>query len=142
MVAPEKSTTPDLAQRVRTLLEVGDRADWDLAMEFFAPDAVWVTIDFGAHTGTAIRDFWADWYAPYEDVRIEILEIVNLGGGVVVAVIRQSGRLGDAPSRLREDTALVYEWSNGLIQRVTTYGDLREARAAAERLAAERRSHI
>jgi hypothetical protein len=54
------------------------------------------------------------------------------------AVIRQSGRLGDAPSRVGEEAALVYEWSDGLIERVTTYADIEEARAAAERLAEER----
>ena len=79
-----------------------------------------------------------DWYAPYEDVRIEIREIVNLGGGVVMAVFRQSGRLGDDPSRLREDIALVYEWSYALIERVTSYVGPEEARAAADRLAEQR----
>jgi len=42
---------------MRALLEVGDRADWETAMKFFAPDAVWVAIDFGEYKGTAIRDF-------------------------------------------------------------------------------------
>ena len=135
----EESTTPDAVERVRVLLDLGDRGDWDAAIEFFAPHAVWVAIDaLETFRGQAILDFWVQWYAPYEDVRIEILEIVALGGGVVMAVIRQSGRLGDAPSRIQQDAVLVYEWSKGLIERVTTYVDPDEAHAAAERLAKER----
>lgn len=55
-----------------------------------------------------------------------------------MVVIRQSGRFGNGPSRLREDVVLVYEWSNGLIERVTSYVDIDAARAAAERLAGRR----
>jgi ketosteroid isomerase-like protein len=138
---PEESAGEDLEQRVRLLLELGHRADWDAAMAFFAPDAVWTSVGFGfedAEGATAIRDFWIDWYAPYEDVRIETLDVVHLGHGVVLAVFRQSGRLGDAPSRVAEEGALLYEWSNELIERVSAYLDIDEARAAARRLVAER----
>jgi hypothetical protein len=116
--------------------------DRHTVIDFFAPDAVWVGIPGvgdATYQGMAIRDFWVEWYAPYEDVQIELVEVVYLGGDVVMAVIRQSGRLGDAPSRVGEEIALVYEWSDGLIERVTTYTDIDEARAAAERLAEERR---
>ena len=130
-----------LDERVRLLLDLGHRADWDAAMAFFAPDAVWTSVGFGfedVHGAAAIRDFWIEWYAPYEDVRIETHDVIDLGGGVVVAVIRQSGRLGDAQSRVAEGVALVYDWSDGLIERVTVYLDIDEGRAAAERLAEER----
>jgi hypothetical protein len=135
----DESMTPELVERARALLDAGNRGDWDTAMGFFAPDAVWVAVDaLETFEGTAIRDFWVDWYAAYESVRIEILEIASLGGGVVMVVIRQSGRFGNGPSRLREDVVLVYEWSNGLVERVTSYVDIDEGRAAAERLAQER----
>lgn len=138
-MSEKESRTPDLVERVRVLLDLGDRGDWGAAMEFFAPNAVWVAIDaLETFRGQAIRDFWMEWYAPYEDVRIEMLETVDLGNGVVMAVIRQSGRLGEAPSRIQQDAVLVYEWSQGLIERVTTYVDPDEARAAAVRLAEER----
>ncbi len=138
-MSEKESRTPDLVERVRVLLDLGDRGDWGAAMEFFAPNAVWVAIDaLETFRGQAIRDFWMEWYAAYEDVRIEMLETVDLGNGVVMAVIRQSGRLGEAPSRIQQDAVLVYEWSQGLIERVTTYVDPDEARAAAVRLAEER----
>jgi hypothetical protein len=133
--------TSHLAERVRALLEIGDRGEWDEAMTFFSPDAVWVAIDaLEAFEGPAIRDFWVEWYQAYTDVQIEALEILEMGGGVVMAVIGQSGRLGDGLSRITQEAVLVYEWSGGLIERVTTYSERDEARGVAERLAAKRAS--
>jgi hypothetical protein len=135
---PDEPTTHDLEQRVRTLLDLGHRAEWDAAITFFASDAVWTAVGFGfvdAEGATAIRDFWIEWYAPYEDVRIETLGVVDLGHGVVLATIRQSGRVAGARSRVAEEISLVYEWSEALVQRVTVYLEIGEARAAAERLA-------
>lgn len=132
-------TTPDLVERVRELLEIGDRGEWDEAMTFFAPGAVWMAIDdLEAFEGPAIRDFWVEWYRAYEDVRIEALEVDDMGNEVVMAVIHQSGRLGDGLSRITQRAVLVYEWSGDLIERVTTYVDRDVARVAAERLAQER----
>ena len=63
---------------------------------------------------------------------------MDLGRGLVMAFIRQSGRLGDAPSRIAETITLLYEWSDGLVDRVTTYRQPEEARSVAERLLEER----
>jgi hypothetical protein len=129
---------------VRALLDLGHRADWDSAIAYFAPDAVWVTAQGteDVEGAAAIRAFWAEWYEPYTDVRIETLDVIDLGGGVVKAVIGQSARFGNAPVRVGDHTALVYEFSDELIHRVTTFLDLDEAAAAARRLAEERRVQI
>jgi hypothetical protein len=135
---PEESSADDLAHLVRLLLDLGHRGDWDAAMAFFAPDATWISNGFGfedVEGATAIRDFWIEWYAPYEDVRIETLDVVDLGRGIVVATIHQSGRPGAVQSRVAEEIALVYEWSGEQVQRVTAYLVLDAARVAAERLA-------
>lgn len=131
----EESTSPDLEKRMRMLVDAGNRADWDGVTAFLAPDAVFIGGLGGRFEGPAIREFLTDWYRAYEDVEIEHLEVVYMGGGIVMTVIRHSGRLGE--SRVGEAIALVYEWSNGLIQRVTTYVDPADGRAAAERLAQE-----
>jgi ketosteroid isomerase-like protein len=130
-----EESTPDLVERVRLLVDAGSRGDWDEAMEFFAPDAVFLGGLGGRFEGPAIRDFLRDWFRAYEDVEIEPLEVAHVGSGVVMAVIRQSGRLRVSSSRVDEAIVLVYEWSNGLIQRVTTYVDPDEGRIAAEQLA-------
>ena len=41
---PEESTTPDLVELTRRLLEAVNRRDFDAAMGFFATDAVWESV--------------------------------------------------------------------------------------------------
>jgi ketosteroid isomerase-like protein len=136
----QQSKSPDLAERVRVILQAADRADFDTILDFYARDAIWVMADADlTFEGVdAIRSFWEEWYGGYEDFRVDPPEVADLGGGVILAVIRQGGRPGGSTAQLREDLALVYEWSDELIVRVTMYGDIDEARAAAERLAEER----
>jgi ketosteroid isomerase-like protein len=136
----DEPTTSDLVERVRIILEASDRADFDTVLEFYADDAVWVTSDgIGTFEGVdAMRAHWEDWYRNYDDFRLEASKIADLGNGVVLAVVRQGGRLAGSAAALTEDLALVMEWSNTRIVRVTTYFDLEAARVAAERLAKER----
>jgi hypothetical protein len=103
------------------------------------PDAVWISPELGlVFEGVeAIRGFWEDWYGGYEDFHVGPPDIYDVGNGVVMAVIRQGGRLGTGSGNLSEDLALIYEWSNGLVVRVTmTRGEA--GRSAAKRLAEER----
>ena len=91
----EDSTTPDLVELTRCAFEAANRRDFDVLMSFFAPDAVWE----GAGLGTtfeglaAIRGFWEDWFASYGELGIEQEEILDLGNGVVFAVLIQKARL-------------------------------------------------
>ena len=65
---------------------------------------------------------------------------MRLGNGVAFAVAVQSARLAGSTGLVQGRYAAVSIWSDGLIERVTTYyyTDIDEARAAAERLAEER----
>jgi hypothetical protein len=63
---------------------------------------------------------------------------VDLGGGVVLAVNDQRGRLAGSTAEVRLRDAWVYECADAVIARLTMYLDVEEARAAAERLAEER----
>jgi ketosteroid isomerase-like protein len=140
-VISEEPTTPDLVERVRVILEAADRADFDAILDFYAPDAVWLMADANlAFEGVdAIRGFWEDWYGGYDDFRVAPPEIDDLGAGIVLAVIRQGGRPGGSAAELRQDLALAYEWSEGLVVRVTVSSHIAAARAAAEGLAEARR---
>jgi ketosteroid isomerase-like protein len=137
---PEESTTPDLVELSRRLVEAGNRHEFDSVMSFYAPDAVWEGRASGM-TGegrTAIRGFWEDWFASYEELRLEQEEVLALGNGVVFAVIMQMARLVGSSSYVRYRHALVAVWEEGLIARVTMYSDIDEARADVERLAEDR----
>jgi uncharacterized protein (TIGR02246 family) len=136
----EESTTPDVVELTHRANEAANRRDFDALLSFFAPDAV---LDL-SHRGmpsvegvAAIRDFFEDWFQAYEEFAVELEEVHDLGNGVVFAVVRQNARPAGSAGRVRQREGWVLVWVEGLTVRMTTYGDIDEARAAAERLAEE-----
>jgi len=135
----EQSTSRDLVEHTRVILDAADRADFDAILKFYAPDAVWELRAGGTFRGVdAIRDLWEDYYRPYEEFGIDVEEVLDFGSGVILTVSQQNGRPLGSTAYIRTREAFIYEWSEGLVARVTTYDDIAEARAAAERLAASR----
>jgi ketosteroid isomerase-like protein len=74
----------------------------------------------------------------YTDMEWNAEEIRDLGNAVTFAVILQRGRVVGSSGFVQLRYASVAVWRDGLIVRNTTYTDIDEARAAAERLAEER----
>jgi ketosteroid isomerase-like protein len=137
----EESTTPDLLDRVRSRVEVGDRGDVAAMTSFFAPDAVYDSSPMGLeiHEGrTAIRRFLEDWWGSYEASEVKAEEILDLGNGVTFAVVVLKGRPAGSGGEVRLRYAAVNVWVEGVVARITNYSDIDQARAAAERLAKER----
>ena len=136
----EESTTPDPVELRRGLLEAWNRRDFDAAQSFFAPDAVWETVGLGTtfEGVAAIRGFWQDWWAGYEELWVELEEPLDLGNGVTFGVVVTKGRPVGSSGYVRHKNAVVTVWVGGLVERVTNYFDIDEARADAERLAEER----
>jgi ketosteroid isomerase-like protein len=136
----EQPTTPSPVESVRGLAEPANRRDFQALVSLYAPDAV---LDagpwrMGTHEGSrAIRSLFEEWMDVYEDVEIGAEEVLDLGGGVILAVFRESGRPIHSGSRVQLRAAWVYEWADGVIVRATTFRDINAARAAAERLAKE-----
>jgi len=58
--------------------------------------------------------------------------------GLELVVFLARGRLRGSTRFVESRPAQVTTWANGLIERTTSYPDIDEARAAAERLAEER----
>jgi ketosteroid isomerase-like protein len=86
----------------------------------------------------AIRDLLNDWIGSYDDYDQELEEFRDLGNGVSFPLLHQRGRPKDSSGSVELRYAGVAKWAEGLIVRLTTYSDIDEARAAAERLAEER----
>jgi ketosteroid isomerase-like protein len=137
---PEKSTTPDLVERTRDVLDAASRHDLDAAMGFYAPDAVWDLTDAGLGTiegVSAIRSFVEDWWGTWANYLLEVEETVDLGQGVVFSSVREDGRLAGSDRHVEQRVAFIFLWAQGVVERQTVLLDIGLARAAAERLAKE-----
>lgn len=136
-----ESTTPDLVRLARQGYEATSRGDLDGVMSLFAADAVYDMSAAGLGTfegAEAIRGFIEDWLRSWEDYRYEQEELLDLGHGVVLNVLREGGRLVGGEGRVEQRVAHLTTWTNGKIEWFKHYRDPDEARVAAERLAQER----
>jgi ketosteroid isomerase-like protein len=135
---PEESTDHDLVELTRRANEAANRSDFDALMRFFAPDAV---LDLSHRElpsfegAAAIRNFFEDWYEAYEEFAIEQEEVLDLGNGIVFAVVHQNARPAGSAGHVQQREGWVLVFVENLTVRMTTYGDVDEARAAAEQLA-------
>jgi ketosteroid isomerase-like protein len=131
----DESATPDLVALVRRSIEA---EDLEAALSFYAPDAVWDASPWGMGVfegQAAVRAFFEDWSGSYAGLDWKAEEIRDLGNGVTFAVILQKGRVAGSSGSVQLRYAAVAEWIDGLIVRNTTYTDIDEGRAAAERRA-------
>ena len=94
----------------------------------------WGTTSTG---GRPFAAFIEDWFGTYEELEFGLEEVRDLGNGVVFAVVVQNGRPAGSGGHLRQREGWVFVWVRDLIARLTV-SQVEEARAAAERLAAER----
>jgi ketosteroid isomerase-like protein len=137
----EEPTTPDLVELTRRWVDATNRRDAEAMMSFFAPDAVWDALGPGDERlrgPTAIRAMLEDWFRPYEEYEAEVEDLLDLGCGVAFAVAVHKGRLVGSSAVVRWRQGFVVLYDGSLILRIASYGDVDEARTAAERLAEER----
>jgi ketosteroid isomerase-like protein len=138
---PEESTTPDLAKLAGLQVEAVNRRDFDALLPYAAPTFVYDTTPsgFGIYEGmAAIREFVEGYWELFDELSFELEEFVDFGNGVTFAVNLQHARPSGSSAPVQAREAHVTEWKDGLAVRVTVYGDIDEARAAAEGLAEER----
>jgi ketosteroid isomerase-like protein len=134
MHKPEASTSPGLVELTRRSIEV---EGIEGAVSFYHLDAVWDASSWGMgifQGRTTIRGFFEDWSGSYDDIEWTAEEIRDLGHEATFAVILQKGRIAGSSSSVQLRYAAIAQWSDGLIVRNTTYNDIDEGRAAAERL--------
>jgi ketosteroid isomerase-like protein len=137
----EESTRPDLAEVARLQLEAVNRRDFDALLPYAAPNVVYDTSPsgFGTYQGIpAIREFIESYWETFDELSFELVEFVDFGNDVTLAVNIQHALPSGSNARLEAREAHVTEWRDGLVVRITVHMDIDEARAAAERLAQER----
>jgi ketosteroid isomerase-like protein len=131
----------DPVELVRRSFEPINGRDVEATMNFYGPDSVWdmSLIGLGTYEGpAAIRDFFEDWVAAYDDFEIEPEEILDFGNGIVLAVVRQTARPVGSNADVEVRYASVSTWEDGVNVRTTNYADRGEAWLAARRLAGQR----
>lgn len=135
----EESTTRDLVERVREVYGALSSGDFDTLASFCAPDAVYESTAMGAtfEGVAAMREFAEDMQAAHEGFDVQIEENLDLGSGIGLAVINQTGRPVGSSYEARMRYAAVTEWDGDRLVRLTANTDIDAARAAAERLAQE-----
>jgi ketosteroid isomerase-like protein len=142
----EESTTPDLEEVVRRGIEAFNRRDFDAALSMWAPDMVLefaplglAVLEEGPLTGhEALRKSWEDLTGAFGELEYEIADHHDLGSGVTFGVLVQRARPHGSDRFIETRLTVVAIWRDGRIARATSYQDVDEARAAAERLAQER----
>ena len=140
---PEEPKIDDPVELTQRLIDAGNRRDVDAAMSIFAPDVVWESLDgLPAFEGaSAVRGFLSDWLSSYEVFHIDLEEALDMGGGIAFAVGGQGGRLLGAAGRVEGRSAWAITWEHGLATHmIASSMHIDAVRAAAERLAEERRS--
>jgi ketosteroid isomerase-like protein len=139
----QESTTPDLEAALRLLAAAFVRRDFGAIVALYSPDVVFDGSAIGGEVfegREAVRDFLEDWAGAYEpnEYAWEYEDFCDLGNGVTFHVALQRGRPTGSSGVVKFRYASVVTWADSLIERVTFYTDIDEARAAAERLAEER----
>jgi ketosteroid isomerase-like protein len=134
----ETPTATGPVDLVRRATDALNRRDFETLVSMYGPASVWDGSRWGMgifEGAAAIRAFAEDWMLHYEELEVELEEVVELGKGVVFIVVRQTARAvgGDDHVQMRE--AYVSLWADNVAARMTSYPDIDEARAAAERAA-------
>ncbi len=139
---PESATSRDFAVLTRQSTDAFNRRDFDGIMAMYSQNPVSDTsaVGLGVHEGReAVRAFHEDWQKAYEDFKGVVEDLRDLGNGVTITIFHQRATPHGGSGSVELRFALVTTWVDGRAERVTAYTDIDEARAAAQRLAMERK---
>jgi hypothetical protein len=137
---PEQST-PDLVELTRRSMEATNRRELNASATMFAPSAVFdvSAVGLGRFEGpTAIHGYLSDWLSAYEKQDLREWDGRLFGNGVVFVVALFEARPLGSSASVQERWAFTVLWVDAMISRVVASRDIDQARAVAERLAAER----
>jgi ketosteroid isomerase-like protein len=140
---PDDCAAHDLVELARRTVVAQNENDFDALLRLYAPDAVWDSGGSGLagerfEGSEAIRSFFEEWLEAFEDMELEVMDIHDLGSGVVFSHSVQHGRPRGSTAPLEFRFATISLWKEGLIRQNRVYANIDQARAAAEQLAQER----
>jgi ketosteroid isomerase-like protein len=125
----------DRVERILRGYDLFNSGEIDEALEGFPDDIEWVVPDVvpdpGSYSGReGVRRFWDMWRESFEDFRIEILKVHDLGDYVVLST-RVRGRGRDSDAELTTPTfPQVWQFSGDRIVRMEIFQSEAAAREA------------
>lgn len=133
--------TSELVELTRRSFAYAKVGDWDGVLSFYRPDTDWDMSPAGLRKyegPEALRQFFVEWTGSYKEWDIELEEVHDLGGAIVLAIALTRGRSGRRAPWVELRFAMIMRWTGGRVARITSYTDIDEARAAAARIVEER----
>jgi ketosteroid isomerase-like protein len=141
----EESTTPefDAAPEILAAFIEGwdcyNRHDFDAMEALYSPDAVLdmsqVYLDERPRSGRAdMRAYWEEMWDISDGLRIEPVEVLDVGGDRYVVVVKYGQRGKRSGARVEQGLACLYTLRDGLVGRLDLFPS-RDAALAAARLA-------
>ena len=126
----------DAVEAVRVAIEGWERGEWRLIQEAFCEDAVWINHTrpdsiYEGHAG--LRQAYRSWVGAWTEYASEHGELIDLGDGVVLYEITESGVSKGSGLPVRHSAAVMARVERGKITRLDTYPSIDEARAALGR---------
>jgi SnoaL-like domain len=128
----------DVSELTRRAYESLNSRDFDAVVSLFGPSSIWDVSRWGlgAHTGPeAIRRFLEDWFGSFDKYEVHIENMLDLGHGVIYAMVVFIAHRPGSRDYLRLPSVAVFAWVEGVVARVTLYPDVNEGRGAADRMA-------
>jgi ketosteroid isomerase-like protein len=125
----------DDIRTVREAAEAMTRGDWDAALQTLAEDVEWDT-SFRAgggiyHGHPGVVHNVGEWFATWESYGQVTESIEDLGGGIVLSVVRERGRGRGSGVRIDHRIAALQTVRDGKITRVKFFPSREEALAEA-----------
>lgn len=88
---------------------VRHRFDPEAEVRFITRDQVGIgDITGGLKALDGFRAGWREWLGPWEEFRVELQDVVDAGGGVVLMLVRVVARMKGSGTEIAENTAAVY----------------------------------
>jgi len=124
------------SERLRSMIEDFNTGGIDAALAHVHPELAWHAppewLEKSVYTGhEGIRELAASWGQNFEEYRLDVERVVDLGDGRALALLYQRGRIQGSGAQVEQATAYIAEFRDGLAARVDVFFSWEAALEAA-----------
>jgi ketosteroid isomerase-like protein len=123
-------------ERLRGMIEDFNAGGIDAALVNIHPELTWHAppewLEKSVYVGhEGIRELAASWGQNFEEYRLSVERVVDLGGERALALLHQHGTIKDSGTEVEQAIAYVAEFRDGLVARVDVFFSWEAALEAA-----------